>query len=183
MRIFNRIIIIVNTLLFIVLGIFGLAICLTDASHAWASELANKAFTALKSSPAAKVTVISFSLFFLLTAILTIIGNLERKLSQRSVLLESPMGEIRVSLNAIEDFSRIVRNQVEGVKDISGRVIANRKGFDVTARVVLYSDRSVADVSQEIQDAIIRYIQYTLGIEAQIKPKVIVSKVVFKKDE
>jgi hypothetical protein len=183
MRIFNRIIIIINTLLFIVLGCLGIALSVSNTSHEWASEIANEAFNALKNSPASKIVVLAFSLFFLLTALLTIFGNLERKLSERSVLLESPMGEIRVSLSAIEDFSRVVKNQVEGVKEISGRVVHSRKGLSVTAKVVLYSDRSVADVSQEIQDSIIRYIQYTLGIETPVKPKVIVSKVVYKKDE
>jgi uncharacterized phage protein gp47/JayE len=89
-----------------------------------------------------------------------------------------------VSLGAIEDFSRVVKNQVRGVKDIKGKVISTRKGLKVTANVTLYSDRSVAEVTQEIQEAIIQYIQYTLGIANEIKPSVIVGKVVYRsKDE
>jgi len=183
MRYFNRLIIVLNTLLFICLGVFGVAITITTATHDWASSMANNAFGAISTTPTAKFIVLGFSLFFLLIALMTIIGNIERRLSERSVMLESPMGEIRVSLAAIEDFSRIVKNQVEGVKDIKGRVISSRKGLNVTAKVTLYSDRSVADVSQEIQDSIIRYIQYTLGIETQIKPRVIVTKVVYKKED
>ena len=88
-----------------------------------------------------------------------------------------------VSLGAIEDFSRVVKNQVSGVKDIKGKVISTRKGLLVTAHVSLYSDRSVADVTQEVQEAIIKYIQFTLGIANEIKPTVIVSKVVYRQKE
>lgn len=110
-------------------------------------------------------------------------GNLEKRRTERTVVLESPLGEIMVSLGAIEDFSRVVKNQVKGVKDIKGKVISTRKGMKVTARVTLYSDRSVSEVTQEVQEAIVKYIQYTLGIEAPIKPTVIVSKIVFKSKE
>ena len=81
---------------------------------------------------------------------------------------------------AVEGF---FENKKQPVEAKVGELTPQSRAVNVTAKVVLYSDRSVADVSQEIQDAIIRYIQYTLGIETPVKPKVIVAKVVYKKEE
>ena len=129
---------------------------------------------------AMRISVAALGLFLISIALLTIIGNIENRRSQRTVILQSPHGDILVSLSAIEDFSRVVKNEVKGVKDISSRVTANKKGLTVSAKVALYSDRSVADVTQEVQESIIKYIQYTLGIDAPVKPTITVSKVVYK---
>lgn len=188
MRYFNRIIIIINTALFLLAGAMFIAVSFTPATNQWLLSTTQNIINSLANSDTTKVfairiTVFSTGLFFIFIALFTIFGNIEKRRSERTVVLESPLGEIMVSLGAIEDFSRVVKNQINGVKDIKGKVISTRKGLRVTAHVTLYSDRSVADVTQEIQEAIIKYIQFTLGIANEIKPTVIVSKVVFRHKE
>ena len=188
MRYFNRIIISINTALFLLAGAMFIAVSFTPDTNQWLLSTTQNIIKSLANSDTTKVfairiTVFSTGLFFIFIALFTIFGNIEKRRSERTVVLESPLGEIMVSLGAIEDFSRVVKNQINGVKDIKGKVISTRKGLRVTAHVTLYSDRSVADVTQEIQEAIIKYIQFTLGIANEIKPTVIVSKVVFRHKE
>jgi len=183
MRYFNRIIIIINTALFLVVGAFGISISINDTASKWSRGLIENLAVYLSSSIAARIIVLVFSIFLIFIALFTIFGNLETRRQERTVVLESPLGDIMVSLSAIEDFSKVIKNQIDGVKDIKGKVYAKRKRMDVRAKVVLYSDRSVAEVTQEVQEAIINYIKYTLGIEAEIKPTIIVSKVAYKSKE
>ncbi len=188
MRYFNRIIIIINTLLFILVGAVMVAMSSTQGANTWSLTTAQNLINSLSKSDTANIiairlAVLSTGIFLLAVAFFTIWGNIEKRRTERTVVLQSPNGEIMVSLSAIEDFSRVVKNQVKGVKDIKGKVISTRKGLKVTAHVTLFSDRSVADVTQEVQEAIIQYIQFTLGIETEIKPTVVVSKVVFKSKE
>jgi hypothetical protein len=183
MRIFNRILLIINTLLFLAVGIFFASI-INDEVHDSVVRFLQDIITMLNNSKTpVRLSVFSLGIFLIAVGLLTIIGNIEKFRLERTVVLQSPHGEIMVSLSAIEDFSRIVKNQVAGVKDIKGKVRAKRKGLDVSAWVTLYSDKSVADVTQEVQEAIIRYIQYTLGISAEIKPTVIVNKIAYKSDK
>jgi hypothetical protein len=188
MKYFNRIIITINTLLFLLVGAMFVSVSTTQGANQWSLNIAQNLINSLAKSDtpkiiAIRIAVLSTGIFLVAVALFTIWGNFEKRRSERTVVLESPLGEIMVSLGAIEDFSRVVKNQVKGVKDIKGKVISTRKGLRVTAHVTLFSDRSVADVTQEVQEAIIQYIQFTLGIETQIKPTVIVSKVVFKSKE
>jgi hypothetical protein len=188
MRYFNRIIIIINTALFLVAGALFIAVSTTHTANLWSLNTMQNIINALANTDTAKIIAIRLAvllsgLSFILIALFTIFGNIEKSRSERTVVLESPLGEIMVSLGAIEDFSRVVKNQINGVKDIKGKVISTRKGLKVTAHVTLYSDRSVADVTQEVQEAIIKYIQFTLGIANEIKPTVIVSKIVFRQKE
>ena len=180
MKIFNRIILVVSTFIYIIVGFFCLSVSFSQKANQWTLDLVQSLVGALNVSIAARIVIFILGLFLIAIALLTIIGNIENKRAERTVVLQSPLGDIFVSLSAIEDFSRIVKNQVKGIRDIKGKVLSKRKGLDVTAKVTLYSDRSVADVTQEIQEAIIQYIHFTLGINTEIKPKVIVSKMAYK---
>ncbi|MBP7791483.1 MAG: alkaline shock response membrane anchor protein AmaP [Candidatus Goldbacteria bacterium] len=183
MKIINRILIGINIAFFIIAGLFGASISLNQNANVWWVNMVQTIADYLNHSMIARTTVLIISLLLILVAVLTIIGNIENRRAERTVILQSPHGDIKVSLKAIEDFSRIVKNEVKGVKEIKGKVLSKRKGLDVTAKVTLFSDRAVAEVTQEIQEAIIRYIQYTLGIETPIKPTVVVSKVIYKSPE
>jgi hypothetical protein len=188
MKYFNRIIITINTLLFLLVGALFIAVSTTHSANQWALSTSQSLINALANTDTAKIiairiAVLIMGVFLISVALFTIFGNIEKRRSERTVVLESPLGEIMVSLGAIEDFSRVVKNQVKGVKDIKGKVISTRKGLKVTAHVTLFSDRSVAEVTQEVQEAIIQYIQYTLGIANEIKPTVIVSKVLYRSKE
>lgn len=180
MRIFNRVLLIINTLLYLTFGIFCASI-ISDSAHAAVVNFLQEVISTLdNSNTPVRLAVFSFGMFLIAVGLLTIIGNLEKFRLERTVVLQSPHGDIMVSLSAIEDFSKVVKNQVAGVKDIKGKVRAKRKGLAVSAWVTLFSDKSVADVTQEAQEAIIRYMQYTLGITAEIKPTIIVNKIVYK---
>jgi len=183
MKIFNRILIGINILFFLIFGLFGASISINQDANKWWVSVVQTFTEYLNHSMVARISVLIVSLLLILIAVLTIIGNIENRRAERTVILQSQHGDIMVSLGAIEDFSRVVKNEVKGVKEIKGRVLSKRKGLNVTAKVTLYSDRAVAEVTQEIQQAIIKYIQYTLGIETEIKPTVVVSKVVYKSPE
>jgi hypothetical protein len=183
MKIFNRILIGITIFLFSFFGVFLVSISLNqDANKLWLDGVQFLAGLLSRSLPA-KISLLSIGVFLIAIALLTIIGNIESKRNERTVVLQSPHGDIMVSLAAIEDFSRVVKNEIKGVKDIKGKVLSKRKGLFVTAKVTLFSDRSVAETTQEIQEAIIRYIQYTLGIEAPVRPTVIVNKIAYRSPE
>jgi hypothetical protein len=97
---------------------------------------------------------------------------------ERTVVLKSPLGDVLVSLPAIEDFARVLRGRIDGLREIKGRVWYTRKGLKVTARIVVYSDVSLIQVTEKVQMEVLSYIQKTLNITQPIQPKVIVTKVV-----
>jgi uncharacterized alkaline shock family protein YloU len=106
-----------------------------------------------------------------------IMGNVRTARRERTVVLQNPLGEVMVSLPAIEDFSRVLKGRIEGLRDIKGRVVYSRRGLKVSARITVLADYSIAEVSQKVQDSIRHYIQNTLGIDQEINPTVVVTKV------
>jgi hypothetical protein len=180
MRVYNIIIIVVNTLLLFFLGTLMVTLGFSEVagnfildSHKW-MELA------IQGSLPARAILISLGLIFVLTAFYTVFGNIQKRRYERTVVFHNPLGEVMIALGALEDMGKVVRSEVEGLKDIKMRVVARRKGISATAKVVLWSDANLPKTTELAQESIRRYLHNILGVEQDIRPRIVVSKVVFR---
>jgi len=107
-------------------------------------------------------------------------ANLASRRWERIVVLRNPQGEVMVSLSALEDMGRLIRAEVPGLKDIKLRVSASRRGLAARARVVLQGDVDIPAVTEQVQSAIRRRLQGVVGPEQDIRPRVMVAKVLVK---
>lgn len=183
MKIFNTVIIIVNTLLFMALGLFLIASGFSEGTARGLAGLHHWMEGAIFASPSARVLIVCSGLLFLLVSISTVVGNLRSRRYERAVVMHNPLGEVMIALGALEDMGKVIKADVEGLKDIKMRVSARRKRIAVTAKIVLWSDCSLAKASEQTQEAIRRYLQDILGSEQDIRPRVVVSKVAFREPE
>ena len=116
----------------------------------------------------------------LLVAFSAVYSNLSTRRWERSVVFHNPLGEVMVSLTALEDIGRQAKNEVPGVKDLKLRVLPQRRGLQATARVILFSDANVPSTTELIQEVIRRRLQEVVGEGQDLRPRVIVTKVVFR---
>jgi hypothetical protein len=116
----------------------------------------------------------------LFVAFLAVYSNLSTRRWERSVVFHNPLGEVMVSLTALEDIGRQAKAEVPGVKDLKLRVLPRRRGLQATARVVLFSDANVPSTTELIQEVIRRRLQEVVGEGQDLRPRVIVTKVVFR---
>jgi hypothetical protein len=112
----------------------------------------------------------------LLAAVAVVWANLSQRRFERIVVLRNPLGEVLVSLTALEDLGRLVKAEVPGVKDLKLRIRAGRRGIRADARVVLQGDVDVAQVSEAVQAGLRRRLQQVLGPDQDVRPRVMVSK-------
>ena len=109
-----------------------------------------------------------------------IYSNLSTRRWERSVVFHNPLGEVMVSLTALEDIGRQAKAEVPGVKDLKLRVLPRRRGLQATARVILFSDANVPSTTELIQEVVRRRLQEVVGEGQDLRPRVIVTKVVFR---
>jgi hypothetical protein len=111
---------------------------------------------------------------------IAVFGNLSSRRWERTVVFHNPLGEVMVSLSALEDLGRLARADVPGVKDLKLRVLAHRRGLKATAKVVLFADANLPGTTEAVQEAVRRRLQDVVGDGQDIRPRVMVSKVVFR---
>jgi uncharacterized alkaline shock family protein YloU len=86
--------------------------------------------------------------------------------ADQTLVHESDLGEVRISLDAVENLVRKVARQVKGVRDVRGWIIPGSGRLNVRLRAVISPDVSVPDVSTNIQNAVRDCLKNVVGVEA-----------------
>jgi len=105
--------------------------------------------------------------------------TLSKMQKQKTIAFENPDGQVTISLQAIEDLIRRTTQEIPEVKEIRSQVLARKGKILVSARLSLWSDARIPEVTERIQSLIRGRIQEMLsGIEEPVNVKMHVSKIV-----
>jgi hypothetical protein len=182
-RVFNAILIVLATLGLMFLGCLILATTFSETAHNIVFESWQAYEVALDAHAWLRAAGLGFGVFLILASWASLWGNVIRRRIERTVVFHNPHGEVNIALGALEDLGKVVKAEIPGAKEIKLRVVARRKGLQVTARVSLWSDANLPKATQEIQEAVRQYLQEIVGTDQEIRPRVVVSKVAFRGGE
>lgn len=83
----------------------------------------------------------------------------------RAVSHETSLGQVRISLVAVENLVRRVAKQCVGVREVKAWVRSLPAGLAVDLRLVVSPDLSIPRVSDEAQKCIQQYVRDVVGVE------------------
>ena len=81
------------------------------------------------------------------------------------VVHETSMGEVRISLDAVENLVRKTARAIKGVREIKAVVSHGKDGLHVFLSGTISPEVSIPDVSEEIQSAVRQYVKRVVGVE------------------
>jgi len=152
---------VVLTLYTFFLTVFSILVILTSLGWGYPLALLN---ANLETTPGRWGTGIVSAVLLTASLRLLYLGFRKRKGSQ-TVVHETPMGEVRVSLDAIEDLIRRVGRQVQGVRESRARVTCSPSGLKVVVKLGVSPDVSIPQVSDELQTTIKDYVKNVVGVD------------------
>ncbi|HHV78947.1 MAG TPA: alkaline shock response membrane anchor protein AmaP [Firmicutes bacterium] len=82
----------------------------------------------------------------------------------QTVVHETPLGEVRVALEAIEGLVKRVVRQVDGVRDVRGYVSTNAGVVNVDLYVAVSPETSIPTTSEEIQTTVKNQVRNVVGV-------------------
>lgn len=115
----------------------------------------------------------------LVTLIFTVIlwaMTFQRRREEQTLIHQTPFGEIRIAVSAVENLALKSARRIKGVKDAYVRVRADSTGLDVFIEITVLPDLSIPQVSDEIRVKVDEYIYETVGVRVN-SVKVLVTKV------
>lgn len=80
------------------------------------------------------------------------------------VLTESALGQVNVSLQAIESLVEKIVSQFSGVREVKPRIITLPQGIGITVRVAVTPDVNLPQLSEEIQNRVKSRVLEVTGI-------------------
>ncbi len=81
------------------------------------------------------------------------------------IILDTEMGEVKISLKAVENLVNKVGKQVKGIRDVKATVGGNEKQVKVTLYAWVQPESNVPEVTAELQDTIKRQVRNVIGVE------------------
>lgn len=103
--------------------------------------------------------------FFLVISARFVYFALRKKYSGLAVVHETSLGEVRISLDAVENLVKKIARQVQGVRDVKGHVRLAPSGLRVVLRAVVSPDISIPSVSNEVQSSVKAYVRNVVGVD------------------
>ncbi|MCL4425986.1 MAG: alkaline shock response membrane anchor protein AmaP [Firmicutes bacterium] len=100
---------------------------------------------------------------FLLSLRLIYLG-FRRRYGGQTVIQETPLGEVRIALEAIENLVKKVARQVPGVRDVRAGVTNQPAGVAASLRITVSPDVNIPEVSDQVQNSIKNYVRSVVGI-------------------
>lgn len=82
----------------------------------------------------------------------------------RQVVHETELGDVRISLDAVENLVQRVSRQIKGVRDVRPHVALTPDGVEADVRVWVAPDVCIPDLARQIQEEVRRSVQTVVGV-------------------
>lgn len=102
--------------------------------------------------------------FLLLIGLRLLWVSLTHRQSGKAVVHDYMLGQVRISILAIENLVKKVVYQIHGVKEVKPKVVQTSGGMGLHIRAVVSPDINIPEVSREIQQRVQEYISHTTGL-------------------
>lgn len=119
----------------------------------------------LNTTPSIQITLIVIGLLLLLISIRFFIVSLHRgTASAPSIDQRTDYGDIRISIETIENLALKAASKQRGVKDLRARIRATDSGLDIVIRAVVDGESSIPALTEDIQRSVKEHIEEIAGI-------------------
>ncbi|TVY11502.1 alkaline shock response membrane anchor protein AmaP [Paenibacillus cremeus] len=113
-------------------------------------------------------TAIGFIVVTLIVALISIrfiyISVRRGKASVPSIDQRTEFGDIRISLDTVENLALKAAGRTRGVKDLRARVKVNQSGLEIVIRSIVDGESSIPQLTEEMQANVKRHIEDITGI-------------------
>jgi uncharacterized alkaline shock family protein YloU len=118
-------------------------------------------------STSGRITLGTVGLIFFAASVRLILTALTGQGDGRPVVHEMAHGEVRISLDAVENLVKKVARGVKGVREIKAEIShsAEGEGLNARLRATISPEVSIPDVSEEIQQSVRQYVKRVVGVE------------------
>jgi len=151
------------------LGLFSLCIMALSLFVAFMAAVAGTGpldwFSIALVHPNMRVAVGLVALVFLLVSMKFFINSITgRRELRQAVIHENALGQVRVTVPALENLVHKVSSQVRGVREVKPRVDCRPEGVVIFVQATVTPDISIPQVSDEIQNRVRDYVTEVAGV-------------------
>jgi uncharacterized alkaline shock family protein YloU len=174
---------VISAIVVLVFAVEGFLIGLTLDTNKWIRVNVDLLSQVLYEDKFLRILTVVISGIFLLTCLSALFSLIKFRRREKMISLKSPYGAINISFGAIEDFIKMLKDYIKGVKELKPKLFLRKGGIKVYIRASLYSEDNIYAIAQDIQNTVKKYLQETVGINNIISIQVVIGKILIKEKE
>lgn len=116
---------------------------------------------------ALRIVVFIVALIFFALSIMFLLSGVRSSKDKRAVSKHTNIGEIRISLNSIENIAINASKRTNGVKESKTLVRKSDDGVEIEARVVVMPDMSIPVITEEVQSRVKKAVEDASGVSVK----------------
>jgi uncharacterized alkaline shock family protein YloU len=110
-------------------------------------------------------TIITVAVVLLLLSIRFLYISVKKGRGQApSIDQRTDHGDIRISIETVENLALKAASRSRGVKDLKARVSVNDSGLEIIIRTIVDGESSIPDLTEEVQRSVKEHVQEITGI-------------------
>lgn len=118
-------------------------------------------------TPGPRIATFLVALVFFVLSIMFLLSGVKSSKDKKAVSKYTNIGEVRISLNSIENISINAARKAAGVKDTRTDVKRQEDGVSVTVRLVVMPDLSIPAISEDVQMRVKKSVEESSGIQVK----------------
>lgn len=118
-------------------------------------------------SPGPRVVMFLITLLFFILSIMFLLSGVKSSKDKKAVSKHTNIGEVRISLNSIENIALNASRKVNGVKDTKALVKKHDDSVEVIAKIVVMPDMNIPAITEDVQLRIKKSVEECSGISVK----------------
>ncbi len=163
MNIFFRVLLAFYAFCMAILSAFGMYIAIYPQAFVDISGSISEAILANEAS-ALRIVVFIISLLFFVLSIIFLLSGVRSNKDKKAVSKHTNIGEIKISLNSIENIAINASRKVNGIKETKTLVKKADDGVEIEVRIIVMPDLSIPVISEEVQGRVKNAVEDASGI-------------------
>ncbi len=163
MNIFFRVLLAIYAFCLALVSATAMYIIIVPAAFtSFTGYLAEQIFT--EGATAIRIAVFAIALLFFALSVMFLLSGVKSNKDKKAVSKHTNIGEIRISLNSIENIAINASKKAGGVKESKTLVKKAEDGVEIEVRVIVMPDLSIPAISEDVQGRVKKAVEDAAGI-------------------
>ncbi len=115
-------------------------------------------------SPGPRIAMFIIALLFFVLSLMFLFSGMKSNKDKKAVSKHTNIGEVRISLNSIENIALNASKKVNGVRDTRAFVWKHEDSVAVNIKMVVMPDMNIPAISADVQERVKKSVEESSGI-------------------
>jgi uncharacterized alkaline shock family protein YloU len=163
MKIFFRVLLAVYAFCLAVFSAFAMYVAIFPNAYVEISEYIIQAIST-DNATTLRIAVFAVALVFFALSIMFLLSGVRNSKDRKAVSKHTSIGEIKISLNSIENIAINASRKTNGVRDSKTLVRKTDDSVEIEIRIVVMPDMSIPAITEDVQQRVKKSVEDTAGI-------------------